>query len=38
MSPDRPFSALIDSVDDVHPLTLTIESAGRTLLKKDLTL
>ena len=36
MSPDRPFSALIESVGDALPLTLTIESEGRILLKKEL--
>jgi len=36
MSPDRPFSVLIDSVGDTRPLTLIIESGGRVLLKKDL--
>jgi hypothetical protein len=38
MSPDRPFNGLIDGLGDVRPLTLVIESAGRTLLKRDLVL
>ena len=37
MTPDRPFSALIDGLGKVaRPLTLTIEAGGRLLLKKGL--
>ena len=35
MSPDRPFSGAIDSLGAVRPLTLTIESGGEMLLKKE---
>ena len=35
MSPDRPFSAVIDSLGTTQPLTLVIESGGEMLLKKE---
>jgi hypothetical protein len=38
MSPDRPFTAAIDSLGTARPLTLTIESGGQILLKKELVL
>jgi hypothetical protein len=38
MSPDRPFSAVIDGLGTAHPLTLVIESGGEILLKKELVL
>jgi hypothetical protein len=34
MSPDRPFSAAVEGLGEARPLTLTIESGGRMLLKK----